>query len=90
MIFYKFTFIYILSKSEARAKAKIQVLKVAKIGIVMLLPLLRVFLAILFLLARVNLWQIHDLIFFLKVDYKTFIFFLNKLVNLLSLKLLEL
>lgn len=56
----------------------------------MSLFLIKTFLASLFLLIKTGLWQVYNLAISLKVNFKTFSFFLNKLANLLNLKLLEL
>lgn len=52
MAFYRFTLVYIFDGPKARVKVKIKALKVAKVKIKILLPLIKAFLASLFLPIR--------------------------------------
>lgn len=79
-----FTSVYISSGPGTKAKKR------ANMKIRVILLLIRAFLVSSFLLAVIELRQIYSLAIFLKVNNKGFVFFLNKLANLLVLERLKL
>lgn len=77
---------------EAKIRVKIKFQKVVDIEVEILLPLVKIFEIFLVNLSlpEGRLLQVRNLTIFLKVNYKTFFFLLNRLTNLLGLELLKL